>query len=238
MSDTMSVLTFRFDEGEDADHPNTTILIDGRDQIAEADDLIGFDPADILLSDALVAQPVPRRIAIYRCSCGTAGCACAAAIIRRDGDLVRWEDFRDFVGVYGRPTVDHEPSGGTPLSLPTFTFELAQYQDAIEVAANDSSWKTRARVLAGRLMERLVQTGPDWLPAGWRVGWVSTGWRNSDGVQIELRNPNGQLIVEAPWDLDLPDATVVEEAARTLESRHRRRWKVVADHNWQAPPQA
>ena len=45
----------------------------------------------------------PRRVAVYRCQCGEAGCGCAAPIIVERNGCVIWEDTRDVTGVYVDP---------------------------------------------------------------------------------------------------------------------------------------
>jgi hypothetical protein len=62
------------------DRPVVQILVDGRK--AFADQLPGwqgFDPADMLGDQSpLLPEDLGRRVAVYRCSCGIAGCGVIA----------------------------------------------------------------------------------------------------------------------------------------------------------------
>ena len=86
-----------------------TIKVDGVDRFAAvASDWRGFDPGQMLgpLSP-LIPEPFGRRVALCRCSCGEAGCGVMAPLIVEspDGRTISWLDFRDYVGVFGGPTV-------------------------------------------------------------------------------------------------------------------------------------
>jgi len=73
---------------ERPNHPVVTILIDGEDVLGDmSGGFIGFDPADILDSGALIPTDPPRRVAVYRCSCGEAGCD--ALVVRRAAVALR-----------------------------------------------------------------------------------------------------------------------------------------------------
>ena len=76
-----------------------------------------FDPAKMLGPHSpLLPEDMGRRVAVYRCSCGEAGCGVIAPVIvaSPDGTRISWVDFRDYVGVFIGPveeSVDrHEPS--------------------------------------------------------------------------------------------------------------------------------
>jgi hypothetical protein len=74
-------------------YPQVTILIDGDDILGRLNGgFIGFDPAQILDSGALLSKDPPRRVAVYRCTCGEAGCGCIAPVIEQIEDRVRWTD--------------------------------------------------------------------------------------------------------------------------------------------------
>jgi uncharacterized protein YjbI with pentapeptide repeats len=117
-----------------------TILLEGKDLFG-LDGSIGFHPDDLLGESApLIPSNPPRRVAVYRCSCGEAGCGCVAPLVMRVGAEVHWRDFRYFTGVYSRPDDSPSPEGGASLPIPTLRFDAAQYEAEVERASKDRSW--------------------------------------------------------------------------------------------------
>jgi hypothetical protein len=68
-----------------------------------------------------------------------AGCASVAPVIRADGELIRWSDFRDFTGVFDGPTVKRDPSGGKRLRLKDVVFDSEQYVAEVKRAGAEAA---------------------------------------------------------------------------------------------------
>lgn len=122
---------------EGARWPILTVLVDGVDLLARAaPGWGGFGPAQMLTDPSpLLPTFPPRRVALYRCSCGEAFCGVIAPLIWTNADLVRWSDFRDFVGVFDGPTVDADPDGGTRWrGIGAVSFDRDQYVAEVERA--------------------------------------------------------------------------------------------------------
>lgn len=171
------------------DRPVVQILVDGRD--AFADQLPGwrgFDPADMLGDRSpLLPDDLGRRVAVCRCSCGTAGCGVIAPSIHPSPDrrLVSWTDFRDYVGVFGGPTApDGDPAGGRPLPIPDLHFDREQYVAEVRRASADRSWETPRRVTARLVADGLRARGVV-LPPDLELRWVEPAW-DGDGVTISF----------------------------------------------------
>jgi hypothetical protein len=70
-----------------------------------------------------------HRVAVCRCSCGTAGCGVIAPDIYPSPDRrpESWTDFRDDVGVFDGPTAPAaDVSGGRLLPVPDLHFDREQ----------------------------------------------------------------------------------------------------------------
>jgi hypothetical protein len=73
-----------------------TILVDGKDVFGDAWDGMGRDPDSLVGIDSpLIPKERPHHVAVQRCGCGEEGCGSLVARIRRDGDEVVWDDFRE-----------------------------------------------------------------------------------------------------------------------------------------------
>ena len=225
---------FRIEAGGHPNLPIVTVLIDGEDVIGRSTGYQGFDPDDLLGPDSpLLPTDPPRRIAVYRCSCGEAGCGCAACFISERDGVVRWYDFRDFVGVYSAPTVGEDPAGGEEHALPNFAFDASQYRAAVESASADRGWETRQRRVARLLHDRLVANAQVFTERGYGIGWV---WPESDrdaGFRVELRRPNGQVIVRTNAEPGLADEQAAARMAADLAD-HPEGWDVVDRNEWHA----
>ena len=228
-------LEFRIDVVGDSspDWPSVTILVDGEDVIGRATRFQGFDPDDIFGRGApLLPQDPPRRVAVYRCSCGEPGCGCAACLITQQGDIVRWSDFRDFTGVYARPLVQENPDGGSKQPVPDLEFEAAQYHDAVRRASEDRDWETRRRRRARLLRDELMSVRSHFEAMGYTIGWVAPEWDKENGVQVELRIPNGQVVLRLDADPELSDEDSAREMANRLVRAPERRWDVQHRNTW------
>ncbi len=130
-SDRTLSLSFAIDNEADPSWPRVVILVEGHDVFGLLGQ-IGFAPSELFsATEPLVPAEPARRIALYRCNCGEAGCQCIAPLIQRVGDEVHWTDFRDFTGVYVTPETDPQPEGGRSLPIPTLRFDVATYDIAV-----------------------------------------------------------------------------------------------------------
>lgn len=183
------------DDGRDA--PHVQILVDGRDSFASVDDhgYIGFDPDSLLSEDAPLLPREARRVAVYTCNCGVAGCGVVAPVIECGTDgIVSWSDFRDFTGVFDGPTVATETRDGTPLGHRTVLFEAEQYEDEVRRATADRGWVSDERTVARLLRDLLFDRERHRIrEAGLALGWVATSGRG--GWAIELR---GRTVLPDP----------------------------------------
>lgn len=183
-----SVLTLEFEVLDDRpDWPVVSIRVDGADPFAGvAKGWRGFDPDKILGSDSpLLPVDNGRRVAVHTCSCGEAGCGVIAPYIvaAPDRSQVSWVDFRDYVGVFVRPTArDLEDDEGRPWDLADIHFDRDQYLDEIRRASNDRSWETHRRRIARLLRERLEPMDLV-LPPNLTLSWASPAWVK-DGVVV------------------------------------------------------
>ena len=229
-------IAFRIDPGESPDWPDVTVLVDDEDVIGRATRFRGFDPDELFGADAPLLPTVPpRRVAIYRCSCGEPGCACAACIVSEMDGIVHWQDFRDFVGVYGKATVSDDPTGGKRLALPDLSFDAEQYRAAVQRASADRGWETDRRRVARLLRARLIAGDEALDERGYKVGWVSPEWEREDSFNVELRVPRGQVVVRVDADWRLSENDLVEEMASTLLHQSERRWHVLHRNHWPEP---
>jgi hypothetical protein len=187
-----SVLSVQFQVLDDRpDWPVVQVLVDGRDLFAKvASDWRGFDPAEMLgPRSPLLPVDLGRRVAVYQCSCGVAGCGVIAPVIisSPDGSRVSWVDFRDYVGVFSGPVAElidqHE---GKPWDLPDLHFDPDQYITEVERASRDGSWETPRRRTARLLHEHLVPMGVV-LPPDFELAWASPAW-NEDGVTLMFQH--------------------------------------------------
>ncbi len=135
-------LSFDTFEGR-PNQPIVQILIDGEDLFAggrASEGFVGFDPRKILETGALIPAEPPRRVAVYRCGCGEAGCGCVAPVIERQGGLMVWSDPRDFVGVYVSPIYDARiESEGSLHDFGDLVFDAEQYLAEADRATQDRS---------------------------------------------------------------------------------------------------
>jgi hypothetical protein len=124
------------------------IVINGRRPFGRAGDRAyrAFHPAGLLdpyLAPLRPAVPA-RRVAVYQCTCGHAGCGCVAPVISREAERVTWTDFRDFTGCYELPLAGESPDAarGRPLPLPDLSFDAGQYLAEVDRATADRWWET------------------------------------------------------------------------------------------------
>lgn len=228
--DALSVLTLEFAVLDDGpDWPVLEIRVDGRPPFAQvAADWHGFDPGRMLgAGSPLLPHGSGRRVALYRCSCGEAGCGVIAAVIVASPaqQRVSWVDFRDYVGVFARPveveSADHE---GTPWDLADIHFDRDQYVAEVQRATRDPSWETPRRQTARRLEEHLRPMNLV-LPPDLTLRFVSPAW-NTSGVVLSfeqtsshertLRHRQEVLLLDS--DADEPSRAAKDMAQRLLST--------------------
>lgn len=183
----VSLFTLKIHAGENPDWPVVRVLVDGSDLVREvAPGWLGFDPDDILgPASPLLPGTEGRRVAVYRCSCGEAGCGTIAPVIESSPDQrhVLWQDFQDYVGVFFRPlatTPDTDLTGlGRPWKLPDLRFDARQYADEIARTSQDRTWESpgrrTARFLHGLLAPLDLRLPPDLPLREVLPAWEGTG---------------------------------------------------------------
>ncbi len=162
----VSVLTLGLEVVDNRpDWPVVSISVDGKNPFEQvAKEWRGFDPGEILgAGSPLVPDDGGRRVAVYRCSCGEAGCGVIAPYVvpSPDRTSISWVDFRDYTGVFMHPVsltaADHE---GRPWDLPDIHFDRGQYLSEVRRVTSDRSWETPRRRTARLLDEHLRRQAP------------------------------------------------------------------------------
>src|SRR5581483_3921829 len=130
----------------------------------------------------------PRRGVLYHCGCGVAGCSGRACTISESGGVVRWSEFRGFVGLdYPRDeTLSDEDV--RPEDLPDLAFDAVEYRAEVERAKLDRSWETRRHRLDRLLTERLATERRRWNELGveFRSTWL---WGDDEEIYaLDLRS--------------------------------------------------
>ena len=181
------------------------------------------------ISDEILRRPTPllpgrkfHRVAVYRCSCGDAGCSCIAVLIARDQDRIHWRDARTYTGVYFRPTkpgVERFP-GRRLDEIPDHVFDARQYRAAVHWSIVDRSWEIPARTAARLLLDRL----PGELPPGWTAVWCAPHPTAPGVTRAQLQGPGRPgFIVSLPTGTDTGAANAAAMSA-LLASTPAKRW--------------
>lgn len=233
--DQVHTLKIRFDIDPDRpDWPVATILIDGHDVLG-LDGSLGFDPGDLLSPEnPLLPTHPPRRIAVYRCSCGEAGCGCIAPVVVDEQHEIRWKDFRDFTGVYVKPDTADSPSGGTKLGIPDLRFEAHQYRTEVARATADRTWESHGREVGRLFRARLRESSDHFKSLGYRLGWAGPYGGGVCSVELQTMEdgrPVGQTIVT----LSESDGTaddVASALAQQLLSTPEQEWPITRENSW------
>lgn len=198
--------------------------MDGRNPFADvAPDWRGFDPGVMLGPDSpLIPESFGRRVALQTCSCGEAGCGVIAPLVvaSPDGRAISWADFRDYVGVFSRPTVkEHVDDSGTPWNLDDIHFDRDQYLTEVARASDDRAWETPRRALA-RLVMEILRPMNLVLPANLGLAWASPAW-SEEGVDLMFQHVPQDPALSIEQQLlhlssDCPDPA---DAARDMADR-------------------
>lgn len=188
----VSLLNLEIRASENPDWPAVRILVDETDPFENvAPGWVGFDPDDILGADSpLLPGDEERRVAVYRCSCGEAGCGVIAPTISptRDTYCVLWQDFRNCAGEFFRPLPTNPNTDLTSLGrrwdIPLLRFDMRQYVAEIARASQDRTWETPRRQTARLLRDQLTPLGLSLLPHLPLRG-VAPAWE-ADGIVLQF----------------------------------------------------
>jgi hypothetical protein len=220
----VSVLRLGYEFHPDTpDWPTVTISIDGVNPFAQvAPEWGGFDPSDVFIEDSpLLPQHPPRRVGVWRCSCGIEGCGVIAPVIAAspDGKEVSWSDLCDYTGVFVGPyPIGADPANGRPWALPTYRFAMSQYVAEVRRTTADHSWESPRRATARLLTERLRGSK---LPSALSFQWaspreggyvVSYERRSADPAQYK------QVLLLLTSDDTQPEAAAADMAGRLLST--------------------
>jgi hypothetical protein len=160
------------------------VCIDG-DDVSRADGNGGPDPWHVLVPvNCFVATDEPTTATIACCpNCGP-DCLAIEALIRREGNAVRWE--------WGRPGARWAAERRTTL------FDAGAYDAEVARFGADFGWETAER-RAGRLILAGLALPPG--IKGVKVQPVGIG-----ELEVWLEEPGEyQIFVRMPWDKERPD---------------------------------
>ncbi|WP_405532708.1 hypothetical protein OG592_35475 [Streptomyces avidinii] len=182
-------------------------VVDGRDILAELwAPWAGEDPWVVLGPGGVAAEDGPHEVRLARISCTEICCGALYVTVRREGDEVVWDGWRN-------------PAGGNA-DLPEFRFDAARYEAEVRRADLDRAWEWPARTVAGLLAERL-RADPDW-SRRWEceLDAVRTDQAERNRLELVLIHPDAAADREGrPWlqlgvTLDVGDGDPAAEADR------------------------
>lgn len=227
----LSVLRLETQTRTRPDWPVVRILVDTVDPFdVVAPGWQGFDPDDILgPSSPLLPTAKPRRVAVYRCSCGEPGCGVVAPIIERTADarLVLWHDFRDYVGLFSGPNVtypDVEFVASRSWDVPRLVFDAEQYRAEVRRATQDRGWETPRRQTA-RLLSDILERHRPILPPDLPLRRVEPAWEGPGLV--------------ARFGREAADGALTEQVIRLTSTRQSPAWAALemAERLLATPPE-
>jgi hypothetical protein len=202
------------------------LIIDGHDLDAQH---VGFYPDEILGREMPLLPTVrPRRVAVYRCTCGVPGCSSLAPLIAREDNRIRWTDFRTYVGTFDGPiSEDDDLSDGRRSEVEPLTFDATQYLDEVRRASDDHSWETPDR-RAARLVREFLEDSPNLISVHGltldgayasprRGGEISVSFWDNDHHYVQ--RPYSQLSMTFPATSGDPEdrAEVIIERLKSLD---------------------
>lgn len=130
--------TLRLKQRLDNGAPTIRPIVDDDDLLDNYENNRGLDPDRLLppLASWLLPTTTGHRVVIGSCGCGETGFGSLSAVIRRVGDCVVWE-----------------PASWVPYEnlKRSYSFELVQYLDAVDGAADDRPGEGRGRRVARRV---------------------------------------------------------------------------------------
>jgi len=188
----VSLLNLEIHPHENPDWPVVRIVVNGTDPFETlAPGWLGFDPDEILGSRSpLLPGTDDRRIAVYRCSCGEAGCGVIAPMITQTGDetYILWRDFRNYTGEFFRPRPINPGADlaglGRRWSIPDLRFDTRQYVEEIARVSQNRTWETPRRQTARLLHDQLTPLALS-LPPDLPLRGVVPAWEG-DGIVLQF----------------------------------------------------
>jgi hypothetical protein len=211
--------------------PVATLLIDGEDLFAACapNGFVGFDPDQLLDSaQPLLPTEPPRRVAIYKCSCGEPGCGVVAPVISTTGIEVRWTDFRDFTGVFMGPLAEdeEEEEDGRTLSVEELSFDSTQYANEVGRATTDLSWESPTRATARLLKVMLESESATLTDFGLATDWVAPAHHHEPNISVSFRDldhryverPRSRVVVTLSAEPGSPEDRAAEMLTRLLSA--------------------
>jgi hypothetical protein len=231
----LSRLEIRVVPGE-SDHPVVLLLVDGRDVLA-GDGHRGFGPESLLhKGDPLVPVSPPRRVVLYHCGCGVAGCSGRACTISESDGVVHWSAFRRLVGLDYPLDDTLSDEHARPDDVPDLAFDAAQYRAEVQRAKLDRSWETPRRRVARLLTERLAAETQRWAELGFefRSAWL---WGDDEGIYaINLHREGNQLLIGVRTQPEADEEAIVNEMATKVLAGDERTWFVIYDQRHPSLP--
>jgi hypothetical protein len=138
-----SELTIQVDDRTEHGFMSVRLLVDGADILASGrrSGYSGYQPEQVLTEHSpLLPQIPPRRVGLYRCSCGEGGCGNISAVVSEQVDgRISWTGFRgDYEGCYEDPMDEPSPNAadGEPIPLPDLVFDGVQYRAEVRRAVD------------------------------------------------------------------------------------------------------
>lgn len=204
-------------------HVEVRLLVDGDDVISRIWDGDWLDPDELIgVSSPLTPGPRPREVALLQCGCGLVECGALMVRIRREGDVVTWDGFRDAVGL------DYEEGRPHPGE---FRFAADQYLAELERAHRERDWEWPERTCARRVGEILAGRRSELSARGLELTWAQAGsedpasydkhrftsgtW-SSAGVSVSLIQGDRQYVLGFPGAVDDPEVRAREICEQIL----------------------
>jgi hypothetical protein len=139
----LAELTIQVDDRTEHGFMSVRLLVDGADILASGrrSGYSGYEPELVFTeSSPLLPQTPPRRVGLYRCSCGHGGCGNITAVVSEQVDgRISWTGFRgNYEGRFEDPIDDEPPDEvyAEPIPLPDLVFDGADYRAEVRRAAD------------------------------------------------------------------------------------------------------
>ncbi|MGW0434511.1 hypothetical protein ACWDV4_18480 [Micromonospora sp. NPDC003197] len=211
----------------------TRVLVEDRPIVVESFTAGPAESPEYLLGldHRLHADIEPHEVRLAEAECTEGCCGALYVTIQRHGDKVVWRDWRD---------------PDTPdLTIPTFTFDAAQYDAEIARAESDHTWEWHERTVA-RLVREHLSEEPQLL-GRWNChpGWTEARPNDRGHIHMSYFFPQYPSAGKEPWlqfvaVLDVPagdPATVANDIVRKLCNSDPRRQDRLAGGSQEAAQQ-